>query len=139
MAAATSMAAALAASLPAPSAAPAPAAPTYEAIPASMSKVIDLEGEIPLQSVQLDGLVSYDVLSFPRVRVALHRAGVALRQFPVLYAVRRRLVAGRIAPTGDVRGPTARAVEHEAHITLKPVSYVPLPRVQGTNSFTSID
>ena len=55
--AAPSMAAALAASLPAPSAAPAPAAPTYEAIPASMSKVIDIEAEIPLASVQLDGMV----------------------------------------------------------------------------------
>lgn len=55
--AATSMAAALAASLPAPSAvAPAPA-PTYEAIPASMAKVIDIEAEIPLAYVQLDGLV----------------------------------------------------------------------------------
>lgn len=56
--AATSMAAALAASLPAPSVAPAPAAPTYEAIPASMSKVIDIEAEIPLTNVQIDGLVS---------------------------------------------------------------------------------
>jgi translation initiation factor 3 subunit H len=55
---ATSMAAALAASLPAPSAAPAPVAPTYETIPASMSKVIDIEADIPLTSVQLDGLVS---------------------------------------------------------------------------------
>lgn len=56
--AATSMAAALAASLPAPSSAPTPAAPTYEAIPASMSKVIDIEAEIPLTNVQLDGMVS---------------------------------------------------------------------------------
>lgn len=54
---ATSMAAALAASLPAPQTAPTPAAPTYEAIPASMSKVIDIEAEIPLTNVQLDGLV----------------------------------------------------------------------------------
>lgn len=52
------MAAALAASLPAPSSAPVAAAPTYEAIPASMSKVIDIEAEIPLTCVQLDGLVS---------------------------------------------------------------------------------
>ncbi|TFY83600.1 hypothetical protein EWM64_g420 [Hericium alpestre] len=50
------MAAALAASLPAPQAAPTPAAPTYEAIPASMSKVIDIEADIPLTAVQLDGL-----------------------------------------------------------------------------------
>ena len=56
--AATSMAAALAASLPAPSAAPAAPAPTYEAIPASMSKVIDIEADIPLTCVQLDGMVS---------------------------------------------------------------------------------
>ena len=55
--AATSMAAALAASLPAPTAAPVPVAPTYEAIPASMSKVIDIEAEIPLTSVQIDGMV----------------------------------------------------------------------------------
>ncbi|KAG6902916.1 hypothetical protein C0995_010086 [Termitomyces sp. Mi166 len=59
---ATSMAAALAASLPAPSATPAPAAPTYEPIPASMSKVIDIEAEIPLTSVQLDGMVVTKIL-----------------------------------------------------------------------------
>lgn len=57
MAAAPSMAAAIAASLPAPQAAPTPAAPTYEAIPASMSKAIDLEADIPLTFVQLDGMV----------------------------------------------------------------------------------
>ena len=55
--AAPSMAAALAATLPTPQAAPAPVAPIYEAIPASMSKVIDIEAEIPLTCVQLDGLV----------------------------------------------------------------------------------
>ncbi len=54
---ATSMAAALAASLPAPQSAPTPAAPIYEAIPASMSKVIDIEAEIPVTNIQLDGLV----------------------------------------------------------------------------------
>jgi translation initiation factor 3 subunit H len=58
--AAPSMAAALAASLPAPQAAPTPAAPTYEAIPASMSKAIDIEAEIPLTCVQLDGLVRFE-------------------------------------------------------------------------------
>jgi translation initiation factor 3 subunit H len=57
--AAPSMAAALAANLPAPQAAPAPVAPTYEAIPASMSKVIDIEAEIPLTCIQLDGLVRH--------------------------------------------------------------------------------
>lgn len=52
------MAAALAASLPAPAAAPAPVAPSYEAIPASMAKVVDIEAEIPLTCVQLDAMVS---------------------------------------------------------------------------------
>jgi len=52
------MAAALAASLPAPQAAPVAATPSYEAIPASMAKVIDTEGEIPITHIQLDGLVS---------------------------------------------------------------------------------
>jgi translation initiation factor 3 subunit H len=51
------MAAAVAASLPVPQTTSAPAAPLYEAIPASMSKVIDVEAEIPLSVVQLDGLV----------------------------------------------------------------------------------
>ncbi|KAG6845778.1 hypothetical protein H0H87_003832 [Tephrocybe sp. NHM501043] len=63
---ATSMAAALAASLPAPSATPVPAAPTYEAIPASMSKVIDIEAEIPLTIVQLDGMVVTKILKHAR-------------------------------------------------------------------------
>ena len=58
MAAVPSMAAAIAASLPAPQTAPTPAAPSYEAIPASMSKVIDIEADIPLSYIQLDGLVS---------------------------------------------------------------------------------
>lgn len=51
------MAAALAASLPAQSSTPTPSAPSYEAIPASMSEVIDIEAEIPLTTVQLDGMV----------------------------------------------------------------------------------
>ncbi|KAI0830680.1 hypothetical protein BC628DRAFT_1355112 [Trametes gibbosa] len=55
--AATSMAAALAATLPAPQAAPTPSAPTYEAIPASMAQVIDIEAEIHITSVQLDAMV----------------------------------------------------------------------------------
>ncbi|KAF9460824.1 hypothetical protein BDZ94DRAFT_1265233 [Collybia nuda] len=63
---ATSMAAALAASLPAPSAAPVPAAPTYETIPASMSKVIDIEAEIPLMIVQLDGMVVTKIIKHAR-------------------------------------------------------------------------
>lgn len=56
---ATSMAAALVASLPTPqattNAAPIPAS---EKIPASMAKFVDVEAEIPVTSVQLDGLVS---------------------------------------------------------------------------------
>jgi translation initiation factor 3 subunit H len=64
--AATSMAAALAASLPAPQAASTPAVPTYEAIPASMSKAVDTEAEIPLTSVQIDGLVITKILKHGR-------------------------------------------------------------------------
>lgn len=59
------MAAALAASLPAPSVNVAPT-PTYEAIPASMAKVIDIEAEIPLTCVQLDGMVCF---SFSHLKV----------------------------------------------------------------------
>lgn len=66
MATTTSMAAALAASLPAAPAAPAQAAPTYEAIPASMAKVIDIEAEIPLTHVQLDGLVVTKIIKHGR-------------------------------------------------------------------------
>lgn len=51
------MAAALAASLPAPQAAPTPATPAYDPIPASMSKLVDIEADIPITHVQLDGLV----------------------------------------------------------------------------------
>jgi len=54
---ATSMAAAIAASLPAPQASSAPVAPIHEPIPASMSKLIDIEAEIPLNVVRLEGLV----------------------------------------------------------------------------------
>ncbi|KAJ6604749.1 translation initiation factor 3 subunit 3 [Mycena vulgaris] len=76
--AATSMAAALAASLPAPTAAPTPAAPTYEAIPASMSKVIDIEAEIPLQVVQLDGLVVTKIIKHAREASAATVHGLLL-------------------------------------------------------------
>ena len=55
---ATSMAAAIAASMPAAQQAPAPVQPTYEAIPPSMSKVIDIEAQIPVETVRLDALVS---------------------------------------------------------------------------------
>ncbi|TFK77027.1 translation initiation factor 3 subunit 3 [Pluteus cervinus] len=76
--AATSMAAALAASLPAPSAAPVTTAPTYEAIPASMSKVIDIEAEIPLHTVQLDGLVATKILKHAREAPASTAHGLLL-------------------------------------------------------------
>ncbi|GJE87592.1 eukaryotic translation initiation factor 3 subunit H [Phanerochaete sordida] len=66
MAAAPSMAAAIAASLPAPSAAPTPAAPTHEAIPASMAKVIDLEADIPIACIQLDGMVVSKIIKHAR-------------------------------------------------------------------------
>jgi hypothetical protein len=59
---APSMAAALAASLPTPSTTPATPQPKYEAIPASMAKVIDIEAEIPVTAVQLEGMVSYSSL-----------------------------------------------------------------------------
>jgi len=58
---ATTFASHLAASLPAP-AAPAPAAPTLETLPASMAKVIDIEAEIPLSTVQIDGLVATKII-----------------------------------------------------------------------------
>jgi hypothetical protein len=51
------MAAALAATLPAPAAVSAAPQPTYESIPPSMAKVVDIEAEIPLTVVQLDGMV----------------------------------------------------------------------------------
>jgi len=57
--AAPSMAAALAASLPSPSDAQASPQPKYEAIPASMAKLVDIEAEIPITGVQLDGMVSF--------------------------------------------------------------------------------
>lgn len=53
---ATSMAAAIAASLPAPTAEAAPA-PARTEIPQWMEKVIDVEAELPIDRVQLDGMV----------------------------------------------------------------------------------
>ncbi|KAJ8502864.1 hypothetical protein ONZ45_g11365 [Pleurotus djamor] len=76
--AAPSMAAALAASLPAPTAAPTPAAPTYEAIPASMSKVIDIEADIPLTCVQLDALVVTKILKHARESTSSSAHGLLL-------------------------------------------------------------
>ena len=55
------MAAAIAASLPTVQAAPAPVAPTQEALPASWNKSVDAEAEIPITTVQIDGLVRLDV------------------------------------------------------------------------------
>ncbi|KAF8168027.1 hypothetical protein B0H34DRAFT_645251 [Crassisporium funariophilum] len=60
------MAAALAASLPAPSAISVAPTPTYEAIPASMAKVIDIEADIPLTCVQLDGMVVTKIIKHAR-------------------------------------------------------------------------
>lgn len=51
------MAEAIAASLPAQSATPTITAPVYEAIPSAMVKFIDVEADIPLTGVQLDGMV----------------------------------------------------------------------------------
>jgi translation initiation factor 3 subunit H len=62
---ATSMAATIAASLPAPQAATTPAAPTHEPIPASMAKLIDIEAEIHLKYVQLEGLVCIHSANVP--------------------------------------------------------------------------
>jgi len=56
------MAAAIAASLPTVQAAPTPVAPTQEALPASWNKSIDAEAEIPITTVQIDGLVCLDEL-----------------------------------------------------------------------------
>ena len=71
------MAAALAATLPAPQAAPTPSALTYEAIPASMAKVIDIEAEITITSVQLDAMVS--ALSIAMLHVRRLRSSVHVR------------------------------------------------------------
>ncbi|KAJ3480869.1 hypothetical protein NLI96_g8039 [Meripilus lineatus] len=75
---APSMAAAIAASIPAPQAAPTPAAPTYEAIPASMSKVIDIEAEIPITRVQLDGMVVSKIVKHAREAQGSNAHGVLL-------------------------------------------------------------
>ncbi|KAK0233152.1 hypothetical protein IW262DRAFT_1451707 [Armillaria fumosa] len=72
------MAEALAASLPAQSSMPTPAAPTYEAIPASMSKVIDIEADIPLTCVQLDGMVVSKILKHAREAPATSAHGLLL-------------------------------------------------------------
>ena len=67
------MAAALAASLPAPQTAPTPILPVHEAIPASMAKVIDIEAEIPVTCVQLDGLVKGTVLLPLRLHINIYQ------------------------------------------------------------------
>jgi len=54
------MAAAIAASLPAVQAAPTPAAPAQQTLPASWNKSVDAEAEIPITTVQIDGLVRLD-------------------------------------------------------------------------------
>ena len=55
------MAAAIAASLPTVQAAPAPVAPTQENLPTSWNKSVDPEAEIPVTTVQIDGLVSLGI------------------------------------------------------------------------------
>lgn len=62
---APSMAAALAANLPA-AAPPVSSVPAHEAIPASIAKLMDIEAEIPLAVVQLDGLVVSKILKHAR-------------------------------------------------------------------------
>ncbi|TCD61758.1 hypothetical protein EIP91_007984 [Steccherinum ochraceum] len=78
MAAAPSMAAAIAASMPTPQSAPTPAAPSYEAIPASMSKAIDIEADISLTSVQLDGLVVSKIIKHSREAQGANAHGLLL-------------------------------------------------------------
>lgn len=51
------MAAAIAASLPAVQAAPTPVAPTQQNLPASWNRKVDAEAEIPITAVQIEGLV----------------------------------------------------------------------------------
>lgn len=58
----TTMAAAVAASLPTVQTASTPVVPTQETLPASWNKSIDAEAEIPITTVQIDGLVCLDVL-----------------------------------------------------------------------------
>ena len=67
------MAAALAASLPAPSVVIAAPTPSYEAIPAFMAKVIDIEAEIPLTCMQLDGIVCFSSSYLKKKMDILHR------------------------------------------------------------------
>lgn len=56
------MAATIAASLPTVQAAPTPVAPTQESLPASWNKSVDAEAEIPITTVQVDGLVRLNEL-----------------------------------------------------------------------------
>lgn len=59
---ATSMAAAIAATLPTAVPTAAPSQPVEAQIPASQSKLVDIEAEIALTAVQLDGLVVSKIL-----------------------------------------------------------------------------
>ncbi|KIY71660.1 hypothetical protein CYLTODRAFT_345572 [Cylindrobasidium torrendii FP15055 ss-10] len=72
------MAEAIAASLPAQSAAPTIAAPVHEAIPTSMTKYIDVEADIPLTGVQLDGMVVSKILKHAREAPASSAHGLLL-------------------------------------------------------------
>lgn len=51
------MAAAIAASLPTVQATATPVVPTQQTLPASWNKRVDAEAEIPITTVQIDGLV----------------------------------------------------------------------------------
>ncbi|KAG8810666.1 hypothetical protein FRC17_002840 [Serendipita sp. 399] len=65
--AATTLAATIAASLPAqPAATTSAVKPTYEAIPPSMSKIIDVTAEIPVTSVQIDAMVVSKIIKHGR-------------------------------------------------------------------------
>ncbi|KZS96137.1 hypothetical protein SISNIDRAFT_473518 [Sistotremastrum niveocremeum HHB9708] len=75
---ATSMAATLAASLPAVQAAPAPTVSSYEALPASMSKVIDIEAQIPITRVQIDALVLTKITKHGQEAKSNNAAGLLL-------------------------------------------------------------
>ena len=69
-----------------------------------MSKVIDLEGEIPLHSVQLDGLVGLDHLSSPRSRSPSRRCSMGTYPGAVCVSI----MAEHTAPTDDVQFHAAK-------------------------------
>ncbi|EGO04244.1 hypothetical protein SERLA73DRAFT_173681 [Serpula lacrymans var. lacrymans S7.3] len=62
----TSMAAALAASLPAPQVIPALSVSVAETIPATMSDAIDIDAEVPISCVELEGSVASSIMQHVR-------------------------------------------------------------------------